>query len=209
MKKAIVLGLGLFAAGWMLVAGMSATSAVDRPSVSGACFNLDGKAKGKLQRGGSGNGEVSGQICFGPREGLAANEFLITLQDTGDFLGEFDVGGTYTVDDRGCVLLTINADDLEDEIEDLIEEVIEDVFARIVCPVLERQGLNCEDFLELIDFDLEIKEVKSKVCPKAGRDGDVIRVATSIKFCVIIGNETLNVTFRGGFAYKAGGGRQA
>ena len=85
---------------------------------------FDGKLRGRIKAKGIPafrlRGFGSADILFGPMETLAADEFLLLVDDGEDTL-QFE--GTYVLNRRGKPVLFVNPAKSEDEFEDLLEEI--------------------------------------------------------------------------------------
>jgi hypothetical protein len=88
--------------------------------VVGTSWAVPGELAGKVQRAGKFKDPAPFNVlAFGPQGLLAANEFMLTLDDGSDPIA---IAGTYTLNRKGKPLLTPDASSLASEVEELLEQ---------------------------------------------------------------------------------------
>ena len=108
--------------------------------VVGTSWAVPGELAVKIQRAGKFKDPAPFNVLdFGPQGVLAANEFMLTLDDGSDPIA---IAGTYTLNRKGKPLLSPDGSSLASELEDLLEDagglLAGDI--SVVCPKLKAKA---------------------------------------------------------------------
>ncbi len=158
MRKLSVVALVILA---VVLVGASGALAKKAPvDVGGLDFAGSGKAKGKIKGFGSEKGPMSHTMEFGPQGGLAANQFLLTLDDGVD---QVQIPGTYALDAKNKYVLTPDPTLLEDRLTDLF-------------------WLYAGGQLPGVSIDLDVTKVKMTPKPKESKKTGAKTLKLKVKF---------------------------
>jgi hypothetical protein len=171
----------------VLVCAPAVFAAKTPPPVAGTTWTGTGTLKAAIQKGGKEKGPADFRIDFGPQGGLAANEFILILDDKVDLLM---FPGTYTLDRKGRPVLTPDAGPTETTLTDLFWKY-------------------AGGSLPGVTIDLDVTKVVVKAKPRSSNKlGETLKLQTKFTFFVTATVPGQSVRVRTKIRFKATGPKQ-